>query len=109
MEIAFTERDGALVATPLEPRLDALVAQDFRDQLTARLVGRRRVVLDLHQVLFMDSSGLAALIAVIKRVPPDCTLRLAAPSLSVRALLKLTRLDHILSSFADVSEAIAAR
>jgi anti-sigma B factor antagonist len=108
MQIAFEERNGALVATPQEPRLDALVAQDFRDQLIARLVGRRRIVLDLHQVSFMDSSGLAALIAVMKRVPPEGTLRLAAPSVSVRALLKLTRLDHILSSFADVSAAIAA-
>jgi anti-sigma B factor antagonist len=108
MQIAFEERNGALVATPQEPRLDALVAQDFRDQLTPRLVGRRRIVLDLHQVVFIDSSGLAALIAVMKRVPPEGTLRLAAPSVSVRALLKLTRLDHILSSFADVSAAIAA-
>lgn len=108
MEIAFTERDGVLVATPLEPRLDALVAQDFRDQVTARLVGRRRLVLDLHRVSFMDSSGLAALIAVMKRVPPEGTLRLAAPTETVRALLKLTRLDHVLASFADVTAAIAA-
>lgn len=108
MQIRFEERQGALVATPLENRLDALAAPDFRAQLTEKAAGRSLVVLDLGSVQFVDSSGLASMISVVKRLGPGGSMRIARPAETVTSLLRLTRLDRMFASFPDVAAAIAA-
>lgn len=108
MEIRFEERQGALVVTPLEKRLDALAAPDFRARLTEKAAGRSLVVLDLGLVQFVDSSGLASMISVVKRLAPGGSMRIARPAEPVSSLLRLTRLDRVFPSFPDVAAAIAA-
>ena len=82
-------------APPLKARIDDLVAED-----------RARIVVDLHAVDFIDSSGLGALIASLKAArQSDGDLRIAAPGEQVRAVLKLTNLDRILVPYATVDEA----
>lgn len=66
------------------------------------------VVLDLHEVTFMDCSGVRALLEARRRaVGAGGALHLAAPSQHVRTLLRLTHLGRALPVFDSVSEAIA--
>jgi anti-sigma B factor antagonist len=106
MDIRFEEQGGTLVATPLIKRLDAQAASEFRRVLGDRAAGARVVVVSLAQVAFIDSSGLAALISVLKRVPAGGQLRLAHANSAVRSLLSLTRLEKVFPSFDTVEQAL---
>ena len=87
-----------LVITADEPRIDAAAAVHFKDEMR-RLVeaGDGRVVLDMERVDSIDSSGLGAIVAVMKMMGPGRRLDIAAPSLKVRTVFRLTRMDRILS------------
>ncbi|HKU94996.1 MAG TPA: anti-sigma factor antagonist, partial [Vineibacter sp.] len=68
----------------------------------------RRVILDLGAVEFMDSSGLGAIVALLKRIGRDGDLVLAGTRPAVRKLLQITRIDRILTQHATVDEAARA-
>ena len=106
LEIRFDEIDGVLVVVPLVKQLDIVNASEFCDATLDRLSGRTRVVLDLGAVHFMDSSGIACLVRMIKRMPPGGQLRLAAVDRKVGTLLVITRLAPLFPSFATVPEAV---
>jgi anti-sigma B factor antagonist len=108
LQLRFEERRGALVVTPLVRRLDAEVAPELRDVVGAAVAGRRLVVLSLGHVRVADASGLAALVAVLKRLPPGGELRLAEVAPRVAALLALTRLDEVFPTYEDASSAVPA-
>lgn len=77
-------------------RIDAAGALLFKEQmreLTARASGR--VVLDLAQVHFLDSSGLGAVVAVMKMLGPERRLELAALTPPVERVFRLTRMDSV--------------
>jgi anti-sigma B factor antagonist len=86
-----------LVAAPaLKARIDDLVA-----------AGRTRLVVDLQAVDFIDSSGLGALIGGLKSARQHGgDLRIVDAGDQVRAVLKLTNLDRILTPYATVEEAL---
>lgn len=66
------------------------------------------VVLDLHEVTFMDCSGVRALLDARRRAgAAGGAVRLAAPSRHVRRLLELTHLGRAVPTFDSVSEALA--
>lgn len=108
LHLRFEEDRGALVVTPLVRRLDAEVASELRDAVCAAVKGRRLVVLSLGHVHAADASGLAALVAVLKRLPPGGELRLAGVTPRVAALLALTRLDEVFPTYEDASAAVPA-
>ncbi len=108
LHVRFAEANGALIVTPLVPRLDAESALDFRTAVGAAAAGRRLVVVSLSHVRAMDPSGLAALVSVLQRMAPGGELRIARASPRVRALLASTRLDEVFPSFEDASAALHA-
>ncbi|MFF7446572.1 MULTISPECIES: anti-sigma factor antagonist [unclassified Streptomyces] len=67
----------------------------------------RRVVVDLSQVTFMDSSGVNALIATYRATQAaDGWLRLAGVGGAVRRTLQLVGLDAIVTCYPTVKEAL---
>ena len=107
MVVDFDERDGCLIIRPRFSRLDALVAQVFREEVVGKVSQHAVVVLDLNDVESMDSTGLGTIISILKRMRPGTNLRLARLSPAVRVLLELTRLDRVLRIFVDVDAAVA--
>jgi anti-sigma B factor antagonist len=101
-------RGGALIVTPLATSLDAEVAPELRDTVGPMVSGRRLVVLSLGRVRAIDASGLAALVAILKCMPPGGELRLADVGPRVRAALALTRLDEVFPTFETASAASPA-
>ncbi len=69
--------------------------------------GQARVVIDLSETSFVDSSGLGALVAGLKRTrQAGGDLRIAEPQEQVRMVLALTNLDRILQPFDRLEEAL---
>ena len=90
----------------LESRIDAAVVIRFKDEMW-RLVegGTGRVMLDLGQVDFVDSSGLGAIVAASKLVGADRRLELAALAPQVRKVFQLTRMDTVFAIHESADDA----
>lgn len=97
-----------LVFKPLDRRLDALVASEFKGEVIRALeeAGSKRVVLDLSEVDFVDSSGLGALVSVLKQVAGGGRLVLCGLTKPVQELMELTRLHRIFDLAEDLQRAL---
>lgn len=82
--------------------------QDELDRELAPAYDCRVAVLDMTGVSYMDSTGLALLINLKKRmtVRSGGVLRIAAPQANVRRVLELTRLDEIFEVYDSLDEAL---
>jgi anti-anti-sigma factor len=68
--------------------------------------GRDRIVVDFSQVVFIDSSGLGALIAGLKATrQAGGDLRIAHVPEQVMTVLRLTNLDRVLRAHPTVADA----
>ncbi|MDJ0629252.1 MAG: STAS domain-containing protein [Rhodobacter sp.] len=107
MQLNRQDFGDAMVITVGEPRIDAAVAIQFKDRLR-ELTGNGpdRVVLDLGQVGFLDSSGLGAVVAALKQLGPGRTLELAALTPTVEKVFRLTRMDTVFTIHPDADHAI---
>jgi anti-sigma B factor antagonist len=71
--------------------------------------GHTRIVLDLSEVAFCDSTGLGVLVQVRQRaIAGGGWLRLVGVTQPVRRALEITNLDRIIPSYRTVAEATAA-
>ena len=87
--------DGVRVRV-LENRLDAALAIRFKDRL--REIAARNgpvILLDLSCVDFMDSSGLGAILAIRRALPPSQRIELTGLTPNVDRVFRLTRMDMI--------------
>jgi anti-sigma B factor antagonist len=96
-----------LVVKPLEKRLDAYLSADFKSGMISRIgSGNTRIVLDLSQVEFVDSSGLGAIISVLKTLGDTGELALSGMRPNVMSLCRLTRMDRVFQIFGSEQEAV---
>lgn len=110
MHIDVNRHEDVLVIRPAEARIDASVAAPLLERLRQEADGHEgRLVLDLSAVEFMDSSGLGVIVATHKRVIACGGLTLAAPREAVVRLLKLARLDRIMTITSELDEALTTR
>lgn len=100
-----TEGEEAVLSC--QGRLTMTTAKALREAVETTVgKGSTRVVVDLSEVPFVDSSGLGALIAGLKRArQAGGDLRIAAPGEQVTTVLGLTNLDRVLRYYADVESA----
>lgn len=90
-----------------EDRIDAAAAVDFKAQMTAMTAaGGTRVILDLANVSFVDSSGLGAIVASMKQMEGR-KLELAGMQETVAQVFRLTRMDSVFPIHDSVSEAVS--
>ena len=103
-----TRQDGVAVIA-FAGRLDFLSAGEARARLAEAVAqGHRRLVVDLGETSFIDSSGLGALIGGLKAArKAGGDLRIARPTEQARAVLTLTSLDRVFRSYPSVTEALA--
>ncbi|CAN1497866.1 SpoIIAA Anti-anti-sigma regulatory factor (antagonist of anti-sigma factor) [Paracoccaceae bacterium] len=96
MQLQTQTRPRLLSVLVMEDRIDAASAIQFKERmrdLTQTADGR--VVLDLARVMFLDSSGLGAIVAVKKLLAPDRVLELSGLTPTVEKVFRLTRMDTI--------------
>lgn len=97
MEFSCNETGDLLFVKVLAERIDAAAALKFKESLR-KITGDARashVVLDLSAVTFIDSSGLGAVVAVMKLMGTTKRLDLAALTPTVDKVFRLTRMDSI--------------
>jgi anti-sigma B factor antagonist len=98
-----------LVVCLRERRLDAVIAAGFREAMLERIeLGQHKIVLDLSSVGFLDSSGLGAVVAVLKHLGQRGCLYLCGVTPAVMAVLRLTRMDRVFRTFPTRAAALAA-
>ena len=89
--------------------LDLATAPDLRERLGAAVgSGTTRIVVDLRDVTFMDSVGLAAILHARSRLSEHGRLALVvAPDSYARLVLEIAGMPRALAIFADGDAAIA--
>jgi anti-anti-sigma factor len=96
----------AVVATPEE--IDATNAEGLRSALLEAATGHQVTMVDMSKTRFCDSAGLHALIGARKRaLGRDGAMILVAPGDAVLRILSLTGVDHLIPSFATMTEALS--
>ena len=107
MEITVDEIEGAAIVTVPVDELDANNAGDFKRDLAPVLVRHARVVLDLSQMRFIDSSGLGAMLSCLRQLSArGGDLKLCGMSKQVRALFELVRMHRIFDIYGTREEAV---
>ncbi|HSJ58283.1 MAG TPA: STAS domain-containing protein [Anaerolineae bacterium] len=98
-KIQETEAAGTGRVVAVTGQLDAVTAPELKARLKNAVAGgHRRIIVDLSQVSFIDSSGLAALVSGLK------TAREAGGSLSLVGVNERTRMAFRLSMLDRVFE-----
>src|SRR5436190_20769469 len=101
--------DGALVVR-LAGELDLYNATPVREALfEASANGATRIVVDLSQVDFIDSTALGVLIEARTKLSNRNAFLLAAPGLETRRALQISGLDRHFTVHDSVSDALAAK
>lgn len=103
-----TEGNLQIVAVK-DPRIDAAVAIQFKDLMRAETDGGpARVILDLSEVEFIDSSGLGAIVAAMKQLGSGRKLDLAGLTPAVDKVFRLTRMDSVFALYPTLDAALMA-
>ncbi len=108
MQIETETRGADLVVKVLSPRIDAASAIQFKDRM--REIGGEgggRLILDMGAVDFIDSSGLGAIVSVMKMRADGAPLELAALTEKVVKVFRLTRMDSMFTVHDTVPDALA--
>ncbi|SMX46301.1 STAS domain-containing protein [Actibacterium lipolyticum] len=108
MDLQAEVRDQALVVAVQENRVDAAVAIQFKDKMReVTATPHERVVMDLSLVDFLDSSGLGAVVAVMKFLAPGRKLELAGLTPTVAKVFRLTRMDTVFTLHDTIESAFS--
>jgi anti-sigma B factor antagonist len=98
-----------VILAVLEPRLVADKAQPFKDAVGHYYNnGPISLVLDLAKVEFIDSTGLGAILSVLKRMPKGSELLVCRLNEAVSNMFMLTRMDRVFTICKTVDEAVVA-
>jgi anti-sigma B factor antagonist len=109
MQIEQKTVNEILVVTPLEKRIDASSATDFKGKLIDWILqGHKRILLDLSQVDFIDSSGLGAIVSCLKTIGTNGDLVICGIRDTVMSLFQLTRMNRVFQIFLSQDEAVQA-
>lgn len=107
MKLAIENYEDVLIVRPEESRLDALIAAEFKDRLGNLIKdGHRKIILDLASVEFIDSSGLGAIVTLLKKIGSLGEMRLCTISRPVQSLFETTRMNKVFKIFEDRQQAL---
>ncbi|WP_172327412.1 STAS domain-containing protein [Mangrovicoccus sp. HB161399] len=100
---------GICVVNPAVERLTAANATAFKEEVLALIDQKQdKLVIDLSDVSFLDSSGIGAMVGLLKRLGNRGEIVVCSLSSGVQQMFKITRMDRVFSSYSDANAAIAA-
>ncbi|KAA3611373.1 MAG: anti-sigma factor antagonist [Calditrichaeota bacterium] len=94
-----------------ETRLDTSIAPELKAELMALIQGdaSQKVIIDLKEVDYADSSGLGAILFGIRQAREnESQLKLLNINIRVMSLIRIAKLDNIIDFFDDEKEALAS-
>ena len=109
MSLTSTMTDSAQIVTVNAERIDAAIAIQFKEDMRSETeTDAVRVILDLSEVKFIDSSGLGAIVAAMKQLGSGRKLDLAGLTPMVDKVFRLTRMDTVFDLYTSLNEATDA-
>jgi anti-sigma B factor antagonist len=94
--------------TPEFNHLDALNAQEFTDQYSAIVAGSTSVAINMTNVQFVDSSGLGAILNLVRDIHEQRgKIAIFGSQPSVKVLFRLVRLSNLVTILDSRDQAIA--
>ena len=99
---------GDVTVFALEGNLDALTAPSLKKEMQGLLTSRKiNVVFDLAALELIDSSGVAVIVSLFKRVRTlQGDVKIARLTGQPREIFKLLRLDHAFEIFDTIDAAV---
>ena len=105
-----TEKTGNVTVVKVQTEvLDAGNAKEFRSGITPILEENVKIVFDMSQVNFLDSSGCGTILSCLRQLnSAGGDLKMFGLQQSVRTLFELIRLHRIIDIFNSRDEAVSA-
>jgi len=109
MNITLDNKEGCTVLSFHEERLDAHNSKELKDYLLSLYEnGAKKLILDLTEVRFVDSSGLGSLLSGHKNAGlREGRFVLVGVQSRVQSMFELTRLTRVFEIYRGVEEALA--
>lgn len=99
--------DAITVVIPDNERLTAANARDFKEQSIAVFEGGGgHMLFDFAQVSFVDSSGLGALVGILKRIGVRGDMSICGLNAEVDRMFRICRMDQVFSIYANRDAAL---
>ena len=96
MKLESQHRGDMIVIRVMDNRIDAAGAIQFKERMRELIAEPSdRIVLDMSNVGFLDSSGLGAVVSVMKVLGPVRRLELSGLTPTVEKVFRLTRMDSV--------------
>ncbi len=109
MMVGVRQEGDILWVRPYGPRLDAAVTPAFKTAVSNAITEAPRVtIINATSLNFVDSTGLGAIVGVMKQMRSDGTLAIVGASPNFARLLAMTGLDQVFRLFRDMGQAEAA-
>lgn len=108
LHIADYALDGRTHVVEAGGELDLYSAPELKARIWNAIdAGKTRLIMDLTEVTFIDSTGLSVLVAAVKRIrPADGTVALVVKDYDIERLLELTGLDGRFQIFRSRDDAV---
>ena len=110
MEFRTEQTNGVTVMYVREDRLDANNSEELKSEFQRLFANSTKdIVVDLKEVLFIDSSGLGVLVSGYKNASTlRGTLKLSSLQSQVKSMFELTRLHRVFDIFTTVDDALCS-
>lgn len=105
MEVKVIQKDEGVIFE-ISGEIDLSSSQSLKESIEKE--SSAKLVVDLTKVSYMDSSGLAVFIELLKKIrDKKGKLFFCGPSARIKSLLEITKLDKLFPVYKDTNEALA--
>lgn len=95
------------VYKPAFKKIDILSCENFSSELRSFITGKTRIILDLSDTRFIDSSGLSKIVACLRTIRENGgEMRICGVQAPVMTLFTMVRLGEIIGIDADVEASV---
>jgi len=110
MEFKIAEQDGVVIISLIGKIMGGPEAGQINEQINSNIdQGKKRIIIDLEKVEWMNSSGLGILIGAIQTLKNnDGSLCLINVSDRIKELLRITKLINVFDIKPDLESAMAS-
>ena len=108
MEMKEESHGDLLIVQVCSPRIDASKAPEFKQEITSRIEsGHTKLLLDFSMIDFIDSTGLGALVACMRRLGGRDKLSIVGAKGAVSRLFAMTRMDQVFALYPTMDHALS--
>jgi len=110
MELKIRRVGQVTVCSPDQPKLDATNASDLKREFLRIFVEETpRIILDLKNISYVDSTGLGAILFGVRNSKNYAgQIKLVNPQPKVQKLIDIAQLQRVLEIFPSVEDALAS-